>query len=755
LTAAPAQQPLARWARLAAGPGALLVVIAAALAFQLPIYDRWFSFMDEGHMLLYADLITQGGELYGDATVYPLPGAFYLLALIFEIFEPSNLVARWVVVVEFTVFAALIFLLLRRALPLHYALAGFLLLLVYRVWAFPHWHMYNYSTTALLIQMAALFVLLTSLERESRGGVAWAGLLFGFGVLVKQDYGAVALLALVSLLVLHATTRARAGAPTVPVLLGCFLAPASAVGAATGLYFWHHDLLGDLLRFTVFNHFAGMSEYPYSTFPSFFPLFEQDAQLRGAAASAFIPGILLTSDWRNFAASDLYRQTAIVDTALKFYYYLPYFVVAASALRLWWCRGELRDPLRRQRYLVEYAFWAFAAGFVLLVSLNRPQDYVHLAVLYFPLLLLGLFPIHALLRSRRVIAWLLALLFVVPASAAGSYTADLWWRIRTHHTAPIDSPRAGILVTEDQAALFNELLAYIRENSAPEEPIAVMPYFPLLTFYAERKGPHRSSYIVWPYPEIPDRDRRVIEAMEQTQTQLVIYNFTQFTVFNLVAEYAPELYEYLVGKWEIERIFTTRGWGYKLAALRRREEPTQGRLWSEVGGPGGTSSIAPPGDLSVWPDEGPPRPIEPSQRAKWAQLSPWPFRPALALQPTRQGRTTLRVPVEVPPGAQLRTAVAVHPKRWYHGDPAWAEFQLSVVEGEQGQTLFQRRLRPASEPRDRGWIEVELPLDAWAGQSVVLEFSTSTNKHSGESLLEAGWALPRIVSEDGPPEHDE
>ena len=71
-------------------PLAPALVCAATLLFQWPFFDRFFSAMDEGHMLYYAELVANGGHLYRDATIYPLPGAFYLLALIFEVFEPSG-----------------------------------------------------------------------------------------------------------------------------------------------------------------------------------------------------------------------------------------------------------------------------------------------------------------------------------------------------------------------------------------------------------------------------------------------------------------------------------------------------------------------------------------------------------------------------------------------------------------------------------------------------------------------------------------
>ena len=93
--------------------GALLVG-SIAVAFQLPIFDRWFSHMDEGHMLLFSDLIAKGGELYRDATLYPLPGAFYLLAQFFKVFGSSILLSRWIVVLEFAAFVVMVWFLMRR-----------------------------------------------------------------------------------------------------------------------------------------------------------------------------------------------------------------------------------------------------------------------------------------------------------------------------------------------------------------------------------------------------------------------------------------------------------------------------------------------------------------------------------------------------------------------------------------------------------------------------------------------------------------
>ena len=152
-------------------PGWLTVlgVAAVALAVQLPFYDRWVSFMDEGHILAFADILGKGGELYRDAWLYPLPGAFYLLAGAFRVLGTSILVAREIVVVEFAVFAAAVFCVLRRLVRPWLALAGVGLLLVYRIWAFPHWQMYSYSTTALCLLAVALALVARALAGGSAG----------------------------------------------------------------------------------------------------------------------------------------------------------------------------------------------------------------------------------------------------------------------------------------------------------------------------------------------------------------------------------------------------------------------------------------------------------------------------------------------------------------------------------------------------------------------------------------------------------
>jgi hypothetical protein len=143
----------------------------------------------------------------------------------------------------------------------------------------------------------------------------------------------------------------------------------------------------------------------------------------------------------------------------------------------------------------------------------------------------------------------------------------------------------------------------------------------------------------------------------------------------------------------------------------------------------------------------PPRPLAPDARATLVSMQPWPFRQTLALRPGAGGERTLaRLPLDVPERARLLTAVSVNPQLW-HYPPIPVTFELAVVDAGGREVVFSRRLSPTTQFADRGWFEVDVPLSRWAGRSVTLELSTAIDEPEGESLLMAGWADPRLLTE--------
>ena len=721
------------------GPLAVALAGAVALAFQWPVLDRWFSAMDEGHMLHFADLVTRGGLLYRDATIYPLPGSFYLLAAAFQLFEPSILVSRWLVAIEFSLFVATSFALVRRIVPPAGAWACVIGLLLYRVWAFPHWHIYSYSTTALLVLSASLLLLVRHLASGRRAALLGSGLLFGIGVYCKQDYAAAALLASLTCLVVAARSAPGAERPRLAATLAGFLLPAAAVGALAGLHFLAQGLLMQVVQFTVLNHFVGLSTYTYSPFPPLLPLFVQDPALRDPVGlHNLFPGIAGTVHGLELMQSRWFTETALYDTAVKAFIFGPRLWIAAGAMRLWHIRDEFRDPDRRPRALTELALFAFAASFMLLAALYRPQDYLHLAVLTAPLVWLAVVYGDALWRWRPRVAAGLAAAALVPGVAFAAYSGWLFVQLRELHSAPIEEARGGVWVKPIEAEMIAELVAYARKEAGPDERLAVMPYFSIVQFLAERDGPHGASYIVWPFPEYPDRDRRIIDAMRETGTRRVLWNFTQFPNFPPASEYAPELFAYLVDHFEIDRIFTYEAFGYDLAGLRP-QQPLDGRplLGGQL-----------PED-GLWVERrGVAHPVPPLRRNEMASIGRWPFRPVVALRPSaRGGRTVLSLRVAVPKeGGRLRSAVGVHPRAWFRYPATPVRFALEAV-GPTGRVpLFTRVLNPHLMLDDRGWFDVDVSLDAFAGREVELQLSTATEGRLGESLWMGGWEIPRLVT---------
>lgn len=721
--------------RLAVSVGIAL----ATIGMQLPFFDRWFSAMDEGHILLFSEMVARGGTLYRDATLYPLPGAFYLLALLFRLFEPSVLVARWTVVVEFALFAAVVHDLMRRAVPARLALVAVPLLWAWRVWCFPHWQMYSYSTTALLLYAVSLRLLVWHLESGRRGPLAAAGLVFGLGVFCKQDYGAAALLASVLTLAVAARTRPLGStAPRFAAALAIFLAPAGAVGLVAALHFLERGVLGDVIRFCVFNHFSGMAHFEYPSFPRLFPLLAQDPSMRqGAGLFSQFPGLPRMLDYERIKPSWWYRATPLYELYAKALIYGPWLVLVGGALRLWIGRRRLADCARRGAALVEVALVASAGAFMLLVQFVKPQDYVHLFVLQWPFFALALVYTDALWRARRRLAWASLALLSPLALAAFLYTARLAWGLRLENPAPIQLARAeGIYVRDAEARILREIVDTVQARTRPGESIGVFPYDPLVNFLADRPGVHRTGYIVWPVPEIEGRDRALIDAMEELDTKLVIYDFAQFPSLPRMDLYAPELYAYLVDHFEISRTFYDDHLQYKLAALRRDEAPPPGRPLLE--------GIA-DGELRVEQD-GLRQSAPPARRDALARIELWPFRPVVSLKPGVGRRTVLSLPLRVEPGDRLLTAVGAHPDSWFRRTASRIELRIEAVSGDTREALFTRTLAPQRRIGDREWSEVDLPLDAWAGREIALEFSAEASAPVPQAWLFGAFAVPRIVS---------
>jgi hypothetical protein len=716
---------------------AVLGVGLAAIAYQLPVFDRSVSFLDEGHILQFADIVQRGGELYRDASALALPGAFYLLALAFDVFGPSIAVARWLLVLEFTAFAVLVHLLLRRMVSPAAAWLGVALIFLYKLWAFPHWLMYSYSTTAQCLLAAALLLVVRHCEDPRPWRAGGAGLLTALAVLCKQDYGVAGLLAFNAALLLTEYTDARGERPRRLKALAWYNGPALAVGTLTALHFLHQGLLAEMLQQTLLDPFIGIATGAYSSLPPILPLFAQTPLFRSAYGySVYVPPILFALDWDLLTTSAFYRNTFLWDWCLKLFFYAPYAVAAAAAVRAWRARAALRAPSRRSGYLRETTLALFAGATIL--SLSKPVDYVHVGVLYWPFLLLPVVWADAALCGRPRAARAALLLALAPSVAIVAYSGRLVWRLCAHFDTPVRSERAGVRASEADAAVLEAALDHLQRHSRPDERVAVLPYFPLLSFLAERDAPHREMYTLWPVEYDPDRQRQVIEALEENAADVAIYSSTQFPQLPRMREFAPQLFAYLVDHWEIDRVFSHRRLGYLLAGLRRSEAAPLGTPL-DVAGDAVRLYVEEPGSG--------PRSIPREARASYVRLELWPFRRVVALRPScGTRRSVLAVPVEVPAGSRLRTAIGFDARYWVHYPPSAVTYSIRAVADGERIGLFERRLDPHVEPGDRGWTDVDLDLGRFGGRRVDLEFATRCESPISRDAAMGGFEIPRLVT---------
>ncbi|MCP5041739.1 MAG: hypothetical protein GY944_11985, partial [bacterium] len=447
----------------------------------------------------------------------------------------------------------------------------------------------------------------------------------------------------------------------------------------------------------------------------------------------YFPGLIFTVDAEGVRNSFLYRETPVPDLILKVFFYAPYFVVALGAIRLWRRRGQLWSLLGRPAFLSEFLLYSFAFGILLILTFNKPQDYVHFAVVYWPFLCLALVYLHSFLRGRGRRAIALAVVVAIPAAALSGYGVLLMNRLRESNTELVPGARAGILASPNEGKVLSEIVRYVEENTEPEDKVAVIPYFPIVQFLMDRRGPHRSAYIVWPFAEFEDRDARIIRAIEADRTDVIIYNFTQFINFPLMSEFAPELFAYIVDHYRMDEVFSYDYAGYKLAALRRQDGPAAG---TPIVGEANVD-----GALWVEHELGPPEPLAPGMRETVLVQHRWPFRPTVALRPTaRAGRTVYALDVEVPAGARLESAVGVNPREWFVHPSYETTYVVEAVDASGVRSELHRQvLRPHSHFDERGWFDFSVSLEPWVGQRVRLLFSTSTQRPEGESIWGGGF----------------
>lgn len=519
-------------------------IMALAYAAQRPVFDRAIVPMDEGQLVAVAGHLLGGEVLYRDVYTGIFPGLYYFTAFLLDLFGRDVIVTRWAQMGVNAGTAVLLFLIGARAAPLGWALVAPVLYLVIGALAFPVLTMFNYSPLSMLFGLGALLAGLGYLD----SGRVWkgvaAGLLIAACTLVKQNFGALVLIAMLLIFAVcrrgSAFERRSYAACVLPVLLAG-LAVAVPVAAAFALA----GALGILIDATL----LGLLQPQISSFNNPVPpLLGPHPTEDGRFTFLYLPPALFNYLIRGEALLGLVVSPLLRSVAIRMSYLAPLAVLAIGSV-------------------MALGRWARRGG--------EQSAYVALSI-FSALVFLGLFPSAIWSHLVFVIAPILALAGVT-AAQLDRWLGARWptgrglWRaaavavclggvfvaarigsdIRRWNSVPLAHPRGSLFVSSESATLIGESLRFIEAHSRPGDPIFVAPTMPILYFLAGRSNPT-------PYDlTIPGdvREEVIIERLEATRTCCIVYDPNMYIEFPPFAELFPKLDDYLRSRYRRAALF--------------------------------------------------------------------------------------------------------------------------------------------------------------------------------------------------------
>ena len=747
-----------------------LALAAVAVVAHAPLALRTVDWCDESLVLQAGHALTHGEVLYRDVRHIAGPGVFYFAAALFRLFGERFEVARFAMLGIFGCMTAAIYLLARRLTARAPAALASVWFIAFRLWTFPHWQMLHYASLAASLATVAFLVLRANLLVGSSRALL-AGLFAGAAFLTKQDSGALGTLGCLAALILGRATRRRAREAHEGLApFACFAIGAALPVVATASYFalehalgaWlHQTILGPIVEYPLFVPAQGAENFDYVPFPNLHPLFSQDPVLRRRMLS-YLPSLALDLYWRAIVTSRVFRDTNLIDLAIKFLFYAPYAILlgeTVAAARAWRRSGHWRNA-STPAVAGELAHFAFAAA--MLAALSKPRDWIHLSVLVFPLAPIAARQLAALARaldergqSARGAAGRLrfsglrggagrrsraaALLRGAVALAGLLYlgaSAHLAWRAVGTYSAELDGAHGRAFIRPEDQASLRGVIAALRATPA-ERPVLAVPCLPLATFFAER--PPLTGYLwIWQLDPPEPRDDEILARVDAVPELSLVYSLSHMPTLPWVQNIARTLYDGLAERFEMGPIFGADPERPIFTLARRRADPEESVLWRA------TDHLAEASASHVAQDGAPPEAIADVGAA--VGVATWPLTPrVLSLLPGAEGETRLELPIEIPEGARLRLRAGVNPDLWQSLGPFPIRLRVLLeLPGESHELLSTVRdvYRRAD---DRPWQPLDLDLGAFAGRRGRLVLTAAALGWAGGGREMAGFEDPRLV----------
>jgi hypothetical protein len=668
--------------------GALALV---SLAIQIPFLRRGLSIHDEGSILAIAEALSRGEVLYRDRLTTIAPLTYELLGVLFDVFGPSFLLARILMMGIFSACVLLGYAVLRRVVSPRAALAGAIALLALKPVAFRVWTMLNYSQVAIVLALVGVLLGVRFFDRRRLGVLFAAGAFAGATLLSKWNFGAALGLGL-GVAVGADWLREPARRAGTLVRRGCVLGAGTLAPVALAIAIYaSHGAAGAFLDQSIVRVAIQRASY-WVPLPGLAPW--ATASGAGMNAYTYFPAPLFNLGWHGTLDFSSIPLVLAIEIWVKAAYYVPVLLMVLGVAQAISTRNSDRSDWSARVLVV-----ALAAG--LYGSMLHRPDWAHLMNIY-PTLILAVTVVLApgpeaargLIRLRTALfaAWMGAAILMVHA-------------VLIAYRTPVETAHGRIYTTPSRAEEVAPVLAYLADQP-PQSRILVLRGEPLYYFLARRPIP--GAYDLFA-PGMTNAEDDARLASLATSLDQVVYNPGLRTMIPLaLGEYAPRSAAVLAQQFRVRELLTP-------AALVLERGPNDG-----------AQTV-----LDVWERLGASPTIE---RAHWAVYR-------VAIPRATGPRRCFAVPHVPAAGERVRARPLFRPDTWLRDSGAQARFEITAGDGP-GRRTVRADLRASDGPGEPR----SLALDSLAGRPTEIRFCIE----GAAGTPRAGWGEPRVVGgEDG------
>lgn len=457
------------------------IILLVGFSYYLSYYKYYHLSADEGHLVNSVMRVLDGQLPLKDFYQAYAPGRYWLLALLFRLFDPSLALERFVWVIVHALANVLMYLAAKRNMPpLFAAIPVLTMMILPGTW--------NKSLTGFLLLLNILMIY-RYVGRFDRASLALCGLVVGLTVWFRQDIAGYVALTVLTCVFMHSilylrSKRGRALARIRTKMQGVFgdLVVFSLVVALCllplVLLYWLRSGLYDLVRGITIGRFRSVLAVS-KPFPS--PLLILSAVPTTPPRTRILFLYVVTLMFAVLAFRVLFQAMRMIRKGETTYNWILFSTLLLAILYFmghtfpWPGLFRLAQDGSLIYILGGYITYRLYSDVGDFIAYRTKRRRIGSMVGIMLTLILLVFPGYYVRYS----------LFELPSMGGGIPLASLSY-------LPIDSPRARIYGPKEQAMNLNDTINYIVAHTRPQDTIFAFNT-PQLYFLADRKNATRQD----------------------------------------------------------------------------------------------------------------------------------------------------------------------------------------------------------------------------------------------------------------------